>query len=74
MVHSNRTGAHDVVLIAYTIRTSFITTRMPSCIFWVYSAPDVLNARLDARVDAMIKVLQVMLHELGHQPHLVNEH
>ncbi|KAK3812212.1 MAG: IPP transferase-domain-containing protein [Benniella sp.] len=29
--------------------------RMPSCIFWVYSAPDVLNARLDARVDAMIK-------------------
>ncbi|KAG0204615.1 hypothetical protein BGX28_003521 [Mortierella sp. GBA30] len=29
--------------------------RMPSCIFWVYSAPDVLNARLDARVDKMIK-------------------
>ncbi|KAF9931783.1 hypothetical protein FBU30_009587 [Linnemannia zychae] len=29
--------------------------RMPSCIFWVYSAPDVLNARLDARVDVMIK-------------------
>ncbi|KAG0261847.1 hypothetical protein BG011_000610 [Mortierella polycephala] len=30
-------------------------TRMPTCIFWVYSAPDVLNARLDARVDTMIK-------------------
>ncbi|KAF9425143.1 hypothetical protein BGZ94_007799 [Podila epigama] len=29
--------------------------RMPTCIFWVYSAPDVLNARLDARVDVMIK-------------------
>ncbi|KAF9934753.1 hypothetical protein BGZ75_005995 [Mortierella antarctica] len=29
--------------------------RMPSCIFWVYSSPDVLNARLDARVDKMIK-------------------
>ncbi|KAG0369676.1 hypothetical protein BGZ54_009240 [Gamsiella multidivaricata] len=29
--------------------------RMPSCIFWIYSAPDVLNARLDARVDTMIK-------------------
>ncbi|KAF9187156.1 hypothetical protein BGZ51_004285 [Haplosporangium sp. Z 767] len=29
--------------------------RMPTCIFWVYSAPDVLNARLDARVDTMIK-------------------
>ncbi|GJJ79139.1 tRNA dimethylallyltransferase [Entomortierella parvispora] len=29
--------------------------RMPTCIFWVYSASDVLNARLDARVDAMIK-------------------
>ncbi|KAG0300066.1 hypothetical protein BGZ97_003430 [Linnemannia gamsii] len=29
--------------------------RMPTCIFWVYSAPDVLNARLDARVDAMVK-------------------
>ncbi|KAI8600085.1 IPP transferase-domain-containing protein [Dissophora ornata] len=29
--------------------------RMPSCIFWVYSAQDVLNARLDARVDTMIK-------------------
>lgn len=28
---------------------------MPTCIFWVYSAPDVLNARLDARVDVMIK-------------------
>ncbi|KAK3833726.1 MAG: IPP transferase-domain-containing protein [Linnemannia elongata] len=29
--------------------------RMPTCIFWVYSAPDVLNARLDARVDTMVK-------------------
>ncbi|KAF9955589.1 hypothetical protein BGZ70_010180 [Mortierella alpina] len=29
--------------------------RMPSCIFWIYSSPDVLNARLDARVDKMIK-------------------
>ncbi|KAG0048136.1 hypothetical protein BGZ83_006852 [Gryganskiella cystojenkinii] len=29
--------------------------RMPSCIFWVYSEPEVLNARLDARVDVMIK-------------------
>ncbi|KAG0309217.1 hypothetical protein BGZ99_000950, partial [Dissophora globulifera] len=29
--------------------------RMPSCIFWVFSAQDVLNARLDARVDTMIK-------------------
>ncbi|KAF9585529.1 hypothetical protein BGW38_001930 [Lunasporangiospora selenospora] len=29
--------------------------RMPACIFWVYSAPDVLNARLDTRVDKMIK-------------------
>ncbi|KAG0348969.1 hypothetical protein BG004_003131 [Podila humilis] len=28
--------------------------RMPACIFWVYSAPDILNERLDARVDAMI--------------------
>jgi len=34
-----------------------IAHRMPTCIFWVYSAPDVLNARLDARVDAMVKVL-----------------
>ncbi|KAI8350579.1 IPP transferase-domain-containing protein [Mortierella sp. GBAus27b] len=29
--------------------------RMPSCVFWVYSAPDILNARLDTRVDSMIK-------------------
>ncbi|KAG0234585.1 hypothetical protein BGW41_001098 [Actinomortierella wolfii] len=29
--------------------------RMPSCIFWVYSEPNVLNARLDARVDTMIQ-------------------
>ncbi|KAF9199014.1 hypothetical protein BGZ49_010923 [Haplosporangium sp. Z 27] len=29
--------------------------RMPSCIFWVYSAQDVLNQRLDSRVDNMIK-------------------
>ncbi|KAF9436342.1 hypothetical protein BGZ76_004236 [Entomortierella beljakovae] len=29
--------------------------RMPSCIFWVYSAPDVLNKRLDSRVDKMIE-------------------
>ncbi|KAF9278558.1 hypothetical protein BGZ74_003047 [Mortierella antarctica] len=29
--------------------------RMPTCIFWVYSASDILNARLDARVDVMIK-------------------
>ncbi|KAF9100780.1 hypothetical protein BGX27_000256 [Mortierella sp. AM989] len=29
--------------------------RMPSCIFWVYSAQDVLYPRLDARVDNMIK-------------------
>ncbi|KAF9390014.1 hypothetical protein BGX21_011575 [Mortierella sp. AD011] len=29
--------------------------RMPSCIFWVYSAQDVLNPRLDARVDNMIQ-------------------
>ncbi|KAG0030514.1 hypothetical protein BGZ81_002576 [Podila clonocystis] len=36
-------------------QTSSERLRMPTCIFWVYSAPDVLNARLDARVDVMIK-------------------
>jgi len=33
-----------------------LQNRMPTCIFWVYSASDVLNARLDARVDTMINV------------------
>jgi hypothetical protein len=34
---------------------------MPTCIFWVYSAPDILNARLDARVDSMVKVFAMWL-------------
>lgn len=33
---------------------------MPSLIFWLYAKPEILEPRLDARVDTMIKVWKVL--------------